>query len=49
MSDDSKSKIPSELLLSRSWDVAIERFLVNGSVGFVVGGLASLVLFSKYV
>lgn len=47
MSDDSKSKIPSELLLSRSWDVAIERFLVNGSVGFVVGGLASLVLFRK--
>jgi len=45
MSDN--SKIPSELQLSRSWDVAIERFLVNGTVGLVVGGMASLVLFSK--
>jgi len=43
----SESKIPSELRLSQSWDHAIERLVLNGGVGLVLGGLASIVLFSK--
>lgn len=44
----SESKIPSELRLSQRWDIAVERFVINASIGFVVGGLASLVIFRKF-
>ena len=41
-------KVPSELRLSQHWDIAVERFAINTAIGVVVGGLASLVLFSKF-
>lgn len=40
-------KVPSELRLSQHWDVAVERLVINASIGLVVGGLASIVVFSK--
>ena len=47
--DDSVlSKIPSELRLTYKWDGCVERALAHTSVGTIVGGLASVVLFSKY-
>ena len=41
------SQIPSELRLTYKWDGCVERAIVNTTVGTVVGGLASVVLFSK--
>ena len=47
--DDSVlSKIPSELRLTYKWDGCVERALAHTSVGTIVGGLASVVLFSKF-
>ena len=42
----SESKIPSELRLSQHWDIAVERLVINATIGLVVGGLASIVVFS---
>jgi len=47
MSESSKANIPSELRLSKSWDMAVERLMINATLGVVVGGLASIVLFKK--
>jgi len=46
-SSKSGSFIPSELRISQKWDKAIETVLIKGATGFIVAGLASVVLFSK--
>ena len=40
-------KIPSELRISRTWEICAERAVVDTTIGTAVGGLASLVLFRK--
>jgi uncharacterized membrane protein YgaE (UPF0421/DUF939 family) len=40
-------KIPSELRMSRTWEICAERAIVDTTIGTAVGGLASLVLFSN--
>mmetsp|Transcript_28365 Transcript_28365/g.62837 ORF Transcript_28365/g.62837 Transcript_28365/m.62837 type:complete len:84 (+) Transcript_28365:50-301(+) len=37
--------IPSELRLSAKWDYAVENFVTRASLGVVIGGIASIVLF----
>mmetsp|Transcript_6114 Transcript_6114/g.9226 ORF Transcript_6114/g.9226 Transcript_6114/m.9226 type:complete len:83 (+) Transcript_6114:77-325(+) len=37
--------IPSELRLSKKWDVCAERMFIHVATGAVVAGLASVVLF----
>jgi hypothetical protein len=47
MSDKSSSSFPSELRLSKTWDYAIEQFIKNATIGTIVTGVASIVLFRK--
>jgi hypothetical protein len=49
-SGDNTSKaaaVPSELRLTHKWDKAIESLVVKASLGTLVAGLFSLVLFRK--
>lgn len=40
----SKGGLPSELVVSDTWDRCLERTIVNVGTGLVVGGLLSFVL-----
>ena len=42
-----KKLFPSELRIAQKWDYAIETFLVRVTAGALIGGLASIVAFSK--
>jgi hypothetical protein len=42
-------KIPSELGLSYKWELTLEKLALHSTIGFVSCGLASLVLFRKYL
>ncbi len=44
-----KYHIPSELRISKQWDSAVEQTLVNTAIGATAAGLASIVLFRKYL
>ena len=44
---ESNSKVPAELRLSHSWDLAVERMAINATIGVCFCGLASIVIFKK--
>jgi hypothetical protein len=44
---DDEVTIPSEFKLSKKWDVCAERMLLHVTVGGIIAGLSSLVLFRK--
>lgn len=43
-----KKLFPSELRIAQKWDYAIETFLIRVTAGAIIGGLASIVVFSKF-
>ncbi|KAJ1462065.1 hypothetical protein M885DRAFT_506148 [Pelagophyceae sp. CCMP2097] len=44
MAQDSKARVPSELVLSDKWDSLIERMVISAGLGLGFGLAASLVL-----
>lgn len=44
----SRVQVPSEMVISEKWDTCLERTVINFGVGFVAGGLGSLVLAREY-
>jgi hypothetical protein len=48
MSDSIKKIIPSELRLSQKWDHVGWLFVTKPAFGFMICGLASLVVFSEF-
>ena len=43
------SGVPSELKLSKAWDLCIERGIYRTVVGTLIGGMAAVVLFRKLI
>lgn len=46
-SNSDQSSVPSELKISKTWDLCIERAITRTLVGTLVGGMAAIVLFRK--